>query len=181
MFKIHCGSLTLKMSTKGARVLRIEVIAHNLEDQQQWHRSLPALPEITGHLRDILERFLTVVRCVDAATLDDGTLEALPLPSQVGRSRVAGIDVNRPRMVAVLQAVVALSTIPSGLSSQELAAKVRELRGQSEGEYSPRQASYDLKKLRVKGMVERVGKSRRDAAIEPGWRTMATVAMVAFP
>jgi DNA-binding transcriptional ArsR family regulator len=178
VFKIHCGSLTLKMYTKGARILRIEVIVHNLRDQQQWHRSLPALPEIAGHLRDILERFLTVVRCVDAATLDDGTLEGLPLPSQVGRSRVAGIDVNRPRMVAVLQAVVALSTIPSGLSSQELAAKVRELGGQSEGEYSPRQASYDLKKLRAKGLVERVGKSRRYAATEPGLRTMAAVGIV---
>jgi len=178
VFKIHCGSLTLKMYTKGARVLRIEVIAHNLRDQQQWHRSLPALPEIAGHLRDILERFLTVVRCVDAATLEDGTLEALPLPSQVGQSRVAGIDVNRPRMVAVLQAVVALSTIPSGLSSQELAAKVRELRGQSEVEYTPRQASYDLKKLRFKGLVERVGKSRRYAPTVPGLRTMAAVGIV---
>ena len=53
-----------------------------------------------------------MVRCVDAATLDEGTLEALPLPSQVGRSRVAGIDVNRPRMVAVLQAVVACRVVP---------------------------------------------------------------------
>ena len=128
VFKIHCGSLTLKMYTKGARVLRIEVIVHNIRDQQHWHRSLPALPEIAGHLKDILERFLAVVRCVDAATLDDGRLESLPLPSQVGRSRVAGIDVNRPRMVAVLQAVVALSSIPAGLRSRELAAKIRDSR-----------------------------------------------------
>jgi hypothetical protein len=106
VFKIHCGSLALKMYTKGGRVLRTEVIVHNTRDQQRWHRSLPALPEVAGHLRDILERFLAVVRCVDAAALDDGTLEALPLPSQVGRSRVAGIDVNRPRMAAVLRAVL---------------------------------------------------------------------------
>jgi hypothetical protein len=178
VFKIHCGSLTLKMYTKGGRVLRTEVIVHNTRDQQRWHRSLPALPEVAGHLRDILERFLAVVRCVDAAALDDGTLEALPLPSQVGRSRVAGIDVNRPRMVAVLQAVVALSSRPGGLVSRELAAKVRELTGQSEAEYGPRQASYDLKKLRGKGLVERVAKSRRYAATEPGLRTMVAVGIV---
>ena len=121
---------------------------------------------------------LAVVRCVDAATLDDGRLESLPLPSQVGRSRVAGIDVNRPRMVAVLQAVVALSSIPAGLRSRELAAKIRELTGQSEAEYGPRQASYDLKKLRGKGLVERVEKSRRYAATEPGLQTMAAVGIV---
>jgi hypothetical protein len=178
VFKIHCGSLTLKMYTKGARVLRTEVIVHNIRDQQHWHRSLPALPEVAGHLKDILERFLTVVRCVDAATLDGGRLESLPLPSQVGRSRVAGIDVNRPRTVAVLQAVLALSTIPRGLSSREVAAKVRELTRQSDAEYGPRQASYDLKKLRAKGLVERVAKSRRYAPTEPGLRTMAAVAIV---
>jgi hypothetical protein len=115
---------------------------------------------------------------VDAATLDDGAWEALPLPSQVGRSRVAGIDVNRPRMVAVLRAVVALSSRPGGLSSRELAANVREQTGRSEAEYGPRHASYDVKKLRSKGLVERVAKSRRYAATEPGSRTMAAVGVV---
>ena len=99
-----------------------------------------------------MERFLAVVRCVDAATLDGGRLESLPLPSQVGRSRVAGIDVNRPRTVAVLQAVLALSPIPRRLSSWEVAAKVRELTSQNDAEYGPRPAFYDLKKLRAKGL-----------------------------
>ena len=86
---------------------------------------------------------------------------------------------NRPRTVAVLQAVLALSTIPAGLSSREVAAKIRGLTGQSEAKYGPRQASYDLKKLRGKGLVKRVEKSRRYAATEPGLRTMAAVAIVA--
>jgi hypothetical protein len=181
VFQIPCGSLTLKMDTKGGRVWRTEVIVHNLRDPQHWHRSLPALPEVAGHLRDILERSMTVVRCVDAAPRDDGTLEALPVPSPVGRSRGAGIDVNRPRMVAVWQAVVALSRRPGGLISRDLAAQVRERTGQSEAEYGPRQASYDLKKLRCKGLVERVGKSRRYAATEPGLRTRAAVGIVREP
>jgi hypothetical protein len=42
----------------------------------------------------------------------------------------------------------------------------------------PRQASYDLKKLRGKGLVERVAKSRRYAATEPGLRTMAALGIV---
>lgn len=178
VFKIHCGSLTLKMYTKGARIWRIEVIVHNIRDQQHWHRSLSALPEVAGHLKAILKRFLAVVRCVDAATLDDGRLESLPLPSQVGRSRVTGIDVNRPRMTAVLQAIVALSSLPCELSSGELTAKVREHTGWTETVYGPRQASYDLKKLRGKGLMERVTKSRRYEATELGLRTMAAVAVL---
>ena len=155
---------------------------HNIRDQQHWHRSLPALPEIAGHLKDILERFLAVGRCVDAATLDDGRLEPLPLPSQVGRSRVAGIDVNRPGMVAVLQAVVALSSIPAGLRSRELAAKIRELTGQSEAEYGPRQASYDLKScaarawssaLKSRGVTQRRSRVCGRWPLWGSWRTGA--------
>ena len=178
VFKIHCGSLTLKMYTKGGCVLRTEVIVHNIRDQQHWHRSPSALPEVAGHLKDILERFLAVVRCVDTTTLDNGALESLPLPSQVGRSRTAGIDVNQPRMAAVMQAVIALSSHPGGLSSHDVAAKVRELTGQSEAEYGARQASYDLKILRAKALVQRVAKSRRYEATEPGLRTMAAVAIL---
>jgi hypothetical protein len=29
IFKLHCGKLTLKIYTKGERVLRIEAVAHN--------------------------------------------------------------------------------------------------------------------------------------------------------
>jgi hypothetical protein len=81
-------------------------------------------------------------------------------------------------MVAVLQGIVALSSRPGGLSSRDLAARVRERTGQSEAEYGSRHASYDLKRLRGKGLVERVAESRRYAATEPGLRTMAAVGVV---
>ncbi len=39
-------------------------------------------------------------------------MEAWPQPSQLGSSRIGGIDINNPRMRAVLQAVIALSLNP---------------------------------------------------------------------
>jgi hypothetical protein len=33
--------------------------------------------------------------------------------------------------------------------------------GQPESEYGPRRAAYDIKKLRAKGIVSKIGKSRR--------------------
>lgn len=50
---------------------------------------------------------------------------------------------------------------PTGFSSSELAAQVRALSGQSESEYSARRAAYDIKKLRGKGMAQKVSNSRR--------------------
>src|SRR5258706_14937516 len=32
IFKLHCGKLTLKIYTKGERVLRIEAVAHNTSE-----------------------------------------------------------------------------------------------------------------------------------------------------
>ena len=43
ILKLHCGKLTLKIYTKGERVLRIEVVAHNTEELQ-CGRSLEKFP-----------------------------------------------------------------------------------------------------------------------------------------
>ena len=38
----------------------------------------------------------------------DETLENLPLPAQIGQTKVGGIDFNKPRMRRVAEAVLAL-------------------------------------------------------------------------
>ena len=89
VFKVHYGKMSLKIYTKGERVLRIEVIVHNTS-AYRWRRSLPCFGEIVTRLRAILERFLNAVGCLDACLVADETLETLPLPTQVGKTKVAG-------------------------------------------------------------------------------------------
>ena len=108
-------------------------------------------------LHDILERFLNAVGCLVA----DETMENLPLPAQVGKTKVGGIDLSKPRMRRVAEALQALSTAPTGFTASELAEKVRALSGEAESAYGPRRVAYDLKKLRSKGMVRKIGASRR--------------------
>ena len=160
VFKIHFGKFTLKMYTKGERVLRIEAIVHNLR-VTRWGRSLPDLPDIVSRLRKMLNRFLEVVYCVATSYIADTTLEALPTSSRVGRARVGGIDINNPRMRAVIEAVTGFAAAPLGFRASDIAAKVREIMGYSEDTYTSRKAAYDLKKLRGKNVIRRVEKSRR--------------------
>ncbi len=47
--------------------------------------------------------------------------------------------------------------------------------GQPESEYGPRRAAYDIKKLRAKGMVTRIGKSRRYETLPEGVRSLAAL------
>ena len=177
IFKIHAGILTLKMYTKGERVLRCEVIVHNVRKLKTGN-GLARWVAVVTHLNEVLDRFLEVVQCADSATLDDGTYEALPEPSAVGAARVAGINLASARMTAVMAAVVALSTQPGGFTSGDLAVRLQERLGVSAEEYQPRQAAYDLKKLRGKALVRKIGKSRLYEAPAEGLRTLVALGVL---
>jgi hypothetical protein len=160
VFKLHFGKLTLKAYTKGEHVLRFEVVVHNTQDLG-CGRVLPRFPLIIARSISILERFLTTLDCVDVAFISDETLDQLPLPSRVGKVRVGGIDLNNPRMRAALHAVLALAPSPMGFGVAQFRARVQSMTGQSETDYTPRHAAYDLKKLRGKNLIAKMAPSRR--------------------
>lgn len=177
IFKVHAGALTLKMYTKGERVLRCEVIVHNVRKLKAGN-SLMRWVAVVTHLNEVLDRFLEVVQCADSATLDDDTWESLPEPTTTGSARVAGINTASARMTAVIDAVVALSLQPGGFTSGEVALQVQNRLGVSAQEYQPRQAAYDLKKLRGKKLVDKVGKSHRYETPAEGLRTLVALGML---
>ncbi len=74
---------------------------------------------------------------------------SLPPPTRTGSRRLAGIDLQKARMRTVTEAVLALAPKPGGFTAKELARKVNEFSGTA-STYSPRQAAYDLSKLRGK-------------------------------
>ena len=111
----------------------------------------------------------------------DETLENLPLPTKVGRTKVGGIDFNKPRMRQVAEAVMALSispTSPAGFTASDLAQKVCKMNGHADIDYGPRRAAYDLKKLRGKGMVRKIETSRRYEAEPDGLRAMTALVVL---
>jgi hypothetical protein len=171
VFKVHYGKLTLKIYTKGERVLRIEVIVHNSKELS-CGRSLPNFPVMVGMLRRILERFLTALHCMDRCFIADDLLEKLPAPAQVGKTKVGGIDYNQPRMRLVMQACTALAAAPTGFTASDLARKVGQLHPAKPSCYGPRQAAYDLKKLRGKELMEKIGSSHRYQPSKRGLRAM---------
>jgi hypothetical protein len=173
VFKVHFQRLTSKVYTKGERVLRIEAIAHNTADLR-CGKVLEKYPDIVQRLAAMVERFLEVLHWTGTAWISEGTLENLPKPSRVGKTRVGGIDLNQLRMRTVMAAIVKLAPAPRGFSATELAAEVARLLGEP---YRPRQAAYDLKKLRGKEWVTASGdNSRRYRATPQGLRAMAALA-----
>jgi hypothetical protein len=163
-FKVHFGLLTLKGYTKGERVLRFEAIVHNTRTLRTG-RGLENFPEIVTRLAGMAGRFCAMLDCVDMGFIPGGTLDELPLPSQIGAVRTGGIDVNKPRSRAVLAAALALAIAPGGFTVADFAAKVASMTGHDG--YTIRNAAYDLRKLRGKHLADKPGRTRR-YFISPG-------------
>jgi hypothetical protein len=174
LFKVHFGLLTLKGYTKGEHVLRFEAIVHNTSALHTG-RVLEKFPTIVAKLAGMVDRFTSMLDCVDVGFLPDRILDELPAASQIGATRVGGIDLNRPRMRNALNAVLALAVAPDGFTVADLAAKVQSLTGQAELDYTVRQAAYDLRKLRGKQLVVKPGRTRRYQVPGQGARTIAAL------
>jgi hypothetical protein len=108
-------------------------------------------------------------------------LEHLPLASCVGKTLVGGIDLNKARMRQVVEALSALSASPNGFTASELAGRGRALSKQSPCQYGPRHAAYDLKKLRGKQIVRRIGHTRRYEPLPTGLRAMTALLVLLKP
>jgi hypothetical protein len=172
VFKIHFGKLTVKIYSKGERLLRVEAIAHNSKDLR-CGRSIERFPQIIEALKHILERFLAILRSVDAIFIDRNTLQSWSKPSQFGKMQLAGLDLNKERMRAVIQAVIALSMKPRGFSASDVADLVGQILQLPPNNYRSRHASYDLKKLRGKQLLGRIDNSQRYQAHPEKIRQMA--------
>ena len=121
----------------------------------------------------MLERLLTTLDCVDVAFITDDMLDQLPAPARIGKTRGGGLDLNKPRIRTVLAAVLALAPSPTGFSVSELTAKITSMIAHSDRAYTRRQAAYDLKKLRAKGLIakgQQVPTLHRSTPLAPSHR-----------
>jgi hypothetical protein len=125
-------------------VLRFEAIVHKTR-QLGCGRVLDNFPTIIGRLAGMVDRFTTTLDCVDVTYIGDQLLDQLPAPTQLGATRVGGIDLNKPRIRTALAAVLALSPAAEGFTVSDLTTKVHTMTGNTH--YTIRQAAYDLRKL----------------------------------
>jgi hypothetical protein len=99
----------------------------------------------------------------------------LPTASHVGKVTVGGIDLNKPRMRWVAEAIIALSAASDGFTASALAARVCALGRQTPAQYGPTHAAYDLKKFRGQHIVQRIGQTRRYEVGPAGLRAITAL------
>ena len=102
-------------------------------------------PEVVARLKGVLERFADALSCINQRFIADDMLEHLPAASRVGKTIVGGIDLNKARMSAVVEAVIALSPSPNGFTASDVATRVCTLSHYRHSHYGPRYPACDLK------------------------------------
>jgi hypothetical protein len=152
--QIHYKSSKAKAYLKEGRALRVETTVNNPADFAV-HKTLNTANWRT--LRrlgaDTNTRFLAALGEGQPALPDPATLESVVLPSLHDGQRAPGLRFGEPRTTALLASVAAFAHVIGGLTNRSLRHQMAALWNP---DYTQAQASYDLRRLRLKGLIERV-------------------------
>ncbi|MEK9165835.1 MAG: hypothetical protein AAB525_03195 [Patescibacteria group bacterium] len=175
IFKIHFGKLTLKLYDKGERVLRAEVVVHNAKELK-CKRSVSNFEEIVSKLRVIMNNFMDNLCYIHTSLLKDGSFEQLVNPSKTGEQRLAGVDINKRRTIAIMESVLSLAIKPNGYTANDITTLMKERLDKKQAkDYTPAKAAYDIRKLRGKELVVKTEKSNKYKTTKKGMETIIAI------
>ena len=91
-------------------------------------------------------------------------------PQKVGRQRTPGLRFGDRRVQALCAALQAFCFLPHGFRRQDLLERVAPLLGTSADSWPPGRASYDLRRLRLRGLIECLPRTHRYRVTRKGRR-----------
>jgi hypothetical protein len=121
-------------------------------------RNLPALREI-GFAAN--RRLLHVESLSHDCLIGEDRLRTITAPVLVQDQRAAGLRFGDPRVHALMHALCLFALAPTGFRHRELRAHLAQLQGRELDAYSAGSMTYDLRRLRLHGLIERVPRSHR--------------------
>jgi hypothetical protein len=104
-------------------------------------------------------------KCRNQCVLTQEALDRLQCPTLETGQRASALRFGDPRVMALLQALAGFTHLPRGFRNRELRPQVQSLLGRS---YSTAQMTYDLRRLRLKGLIHRIPKTHRYTATTYG-------------
>jgi hypothetical protein len=150
----------VKQYEKSDRLLRTETCINNTYHLDIGRR-LENLPALVDRMAGTNQRYLELQAELLDSTVDAGQFAALAQPTILGKRRVPGIKLHDDRVIRLLETLLHPGGLIADWTSRDAYARIRNRHRLPEGEYRLSQLRYDLTKLRSKGLVERIGKTRR--------------------
>lgn len=161
---IHYRSSRIKEYLKEGRALRIETVVNDPGDLGVKRR-VRHLGELKEQARALNRRMLSFQRASCAPTLATSHFDEVALPDVRAGQRTVALRYGDPRVVALLGALsLALHQLVP-FANADLRALVEQL---WQRPYRSSQMSYDLRRLRAKGLIRRIEGTHRYATTETG-------------
>ena len=148
------------------RALRIETVINDPTDLGVLRR-LPHLDELQAKARDVNRRVLHAEHVGQGCVLASPAFERIARPSLVDGRRAPALRFGDPRVMALAGALAMTVNLVGGFSNKTLRPLVGALLGD---EYSQARCCYDLRRLRLKGLIVRVEHSNTYVLTEDGQR-----------
>ncbi|MGH2523480.1 MAG: hypothetical protein ACRDH2_13330, partial [Anaerolineales bacterium] len=153
-----------KQYCKEQRALGTETTINNPQDFYVA-KAVSNLPHLRDLGQQVNRKLLEVERLSHHGVLTQDALDRLQRPTVQDGQRVSALRFADPRVMALLQAVCAFAHLPQGVRNRDLRPQVAALLGRC---YTPAQMSYDLRRLRLKGLLHRIPGTHRYTATSYG-------------
>src|SRR4051794_23446912 len=159
----------VKQYHKEGRALRTETTINDTRDFGIGKRlkNLPALRQIGFQAN---RRLLDVQRISHDCAVGEDAFRLVTEPIQVGRQRASALRFGDPCVLALLAALLVFRLLPRGFHQRDLREHWAPLLGEDPGPMTPGRMTYQLRRLRLHGLIERQEGTHRYVITEFGLR-----------
>lgn len=160
----------IKQYHKEGRALRTETTINNTRDFGigKLLRNLPALREIGFQAN---RRLLDVQRLSHDCAIGEEAFRKVTRPVEVQGQRASALPFSDPHVQALLQALLLFCLLPRGFANKHLRERLVLLLGETPNSMTAGRMTYDLRRLRLHGLIERIPRTHRYRVTEFGQRT----------
>jgi hypothetical protein len=135
------------------------------------NKGLSNLPYLQKIGREINRRLLEVERVSHNCGLSGDSIQRVVQPTVTEDGEKApALKFGQPRVMALLVALTLFQHLIDGFHNRDLRAHVIDLLGVQPEDYTTAQMSYDLRRLRLKGLIFRPPKTHRYFVTPYGWK-----------
>ena len=159
----------IKQYHKEGRALRTETTINDSHDFKIGKR-LCNLPELAQVGFTANRRLLDVERLNSDPTIGQDAFRAIADPIMVGTQRASALPFDSARTQALLSALVVFHLHPHGFRNADLRPLLAALLGIDPGLMTQGRMSYDLRRLRLHGLIQRTPGTHRYTVTDRGFR-----------
>jgi hypothetical protein len=158
---------TIKQYHKEGRALRTETTINDPGDfnLRKGLTNLTAMRKV-GFTAN--RRLLDVEHISHDPAAGAAAFTAVTAPADIGGQRAAGLRFGDPRAQALLAVLLVFRLHPNGFTNADLRAHLTSLLGADPTTWSAGRATYDLRRLRLHGLIERIPSSHRYRVTDTG-------------